>query len=182
MLGDPNRHHGSHSDASAAPPAQQVLDTAFAWACLNHRFEIAEFMLTHGANINTTWNTHEAASVLYLAAMSGDYALARFLIDRDIDMTIQDHRWGGTAEGGRTPLGRIEGCTSFSRGRSESATMINVWTNRLPSEAHRARTRCRARFSMCQEVGPAVGGIGYSLGIPPDALQRTDGLADVLPF
>jgi hypothetical protein len=72
-LGDPNRHHGSSIYAlGAAPPAQRVLDTAFAWACLNHRFEIAGFLLGHGANINTTWNTYEPASVLHLAAMNGD--------------------------------------------------------------------------------------------------------------
>jgi hypothetical protein len=113
LLGDPNRHHGSHSDSSAAPPAQQVLDTAFAWACLNHRFEIAEFMLGHGANINTTWNTHEPASVLHLAAINGDYELARFLIDRGIDMTIQDHRWDGTAEGWAYHVGKDRGMHEF---------------------------------------------------------------------
>ena len=29
----------------------------------------------------------------------------------------------------------------------------SVWKSRLPSEAHRTRTRCRARFSMFQEAG-----------------------------
>jgi hypothetical protein len=93
----------------ATPPAQQVLDTAFAWACLNHRFEIAEFLLAHGANINTTWNTHEPASVLHLAAMSADYELAKFLIDRGIDMTIEDYRWGGTAAGWAYNVGKDPG-------------------------------------------------------------------------
>jgi hypothetical protein len=85
---------------------QQVLDVAFAWACVNHHFEIAEFLLGHGANINTTWNTHEPASVLHIAAAHGDYALARFLIDRGIDMTIRDYRWGGTAEGWAYNVGK----------------------------------------------------------------------------
>jgi Ankyrin repeats (3 copies) len=113
-LGDPNRHHVASIYArGAAPPVQQVLDTAFAWACLNHRFEIAEFLLGHGANINTTWNTHEPASVLHLAAMNGDYELARFLIDRGIDMTIRDHRWGGTAEGWAYNVGKDPGMHEF---------------------------------------------------------------------
>jgi hypothetical protein len=113
-LGDPSRHHGSSIQSlGATPPAQQVLDTAFAWACLNHRFEIAEFLLGHGANINTTWNTHEAASVLHIAAAKADYELARFLIDHGIDMTIQDYRWGGTAEGWAYHVGKDRGMHEF---------------------------------------------------------------------
>ena len=114
VLGDPNRHHGSSIDALRdTPPAQQVLDTAFAWACLNHRFEIAEFLLRHGANINTTWNTHEPASVLHLAAAKADYDLAKFLIDRGIDMTIRDYRWGGTAAGWAYHVGKDRGMAEF---------------------------------------------------------------------
>jgi hypothetical protein len=112
-LGDPNQHHWPDSTLRADPPAQRVLDTAFAWACLNHRFEIAEFLLGHGANINTTWNTHEPASVLHLAAMNGDYELARFLIDRGIDMTIRDYRWGGTAEGWAYHVGKDRAMAEF---------------------------------------------------------------------
>jgi hypothetical protein len=74
---------------------------------------IAEFLLGHGANINATWNTHEPASVLHLAAMNGDYELARFLIDRGIDMTIRDHRWGGTAEGWAYHVGKDRGMAAF---------------------------------------------------------------------
>ena len=106
VLGDPNKHHRPDFSLRGVPPAQQVLDTAFAWACLNHRFEIAAFLLEHGANINATWNTHEPASILHLAAMNGDYDLAKFLIDRGIDMTIRDYRWGGTAEGWAYHVGK----------------------------------------------------------------------------
>ena len=114
VLGDPKFHHGWNIHAlGATPPAQQVLDTAFAWACLNHRFEIAGFLLGHGANINTRWNTHEPASVLHLAALNGDYELARFLIDRDIDMTIEDYRWGGTAAGWAYNAGKDRGMADF---------------------------------------------------------------------
>jgi hypothetical protein len=112
-LGDPNLHHWPHSTPRADAPAQQVLDTTFAWACLNHRFEIADFLLRHGANINTTWNTHEPASVLHLAAINADYELAKFLIDRGIDMTIQDYRWGGTAEGWAYHVGKDRGMAEW---------------------------------------------------------------------
>lgn len=80
---------------------------------MNHRFEVAEFLLGHGANINTTWNTHEPASVLHQAAIKGDYGLARFLIDHRIDMTIQDYRWGGTAEGWAYHVGKDRGMAEW---------------------------------------------------------------------
>ena len=79
--------------------AQQILDVALAWACLNRQFEIATFLLERGANINTDWSTHEPASILHECAISGNYEAAQFLIDHGIDMTIRDHRWNATAEG-----------------------------------------------------------------------------------
>src|SRR5215468_10481722 len=47
------------------PSVQEVLDTALAWAVLNNRFEVADFLLAHGADINTTWCSHEPASILH---------------------------------------------------------------------------------------------------------------------
>ncbi|HKE23945.1 MAG TPA: ankyrin repeat domain-containing protein [Bryobacteraceae bacterium] len=41
------------------PTVEQVLDTAFAWAVMNNHFEIADFLLAHGADINTSWSSHE---------------------------------------------------------------------------------------------------------------------------
>jgi len=79
--------------------AQQILDVALAWACVNRHFEIATFLLEHGANINTDWNTHEPASILHECAVSGNYEAAQFLVDHGIDMTIRDYRWNATAEG-----------------------------------------------------------------------------------
>lgn len=78
---------------------QQILDVALAWACVNKRFEIAEFLLERGANINTDWSTHEPASILHECAIHGNYEAAQFLIDHGIDMTIRDYRWNSTAEG-----------------------------------------------------------------------------------
>jgi hypothetical protein len=79
--------------------AQQVLDVALAWACVNRHFEIATFLLERGANVNTDWSTHEPASILHECAVRGNYEAAQFLIDHGIDMTICDYRWNATAEG-----------------------------------------------------------------------------------
>ena len=79
---------------------QQVLDTALAWSVINRHFEVADFLLEHGADVNTNWNSHEPASILHhLVFLPGDYEAMRFLIDRGIDMTIKDYRWNSTAQG-----------------------------------------------------------------------------------
>jgi len=79
--------------------AQHVLDVALAWACVNRHFEIASFLLEHGANINTDWSTHEPASILHECAINGHREAAQFLVDHGIDLTIRDYRWNATAEG-----------------------------------------------------------------------------------
>jgi hypothetical protein len=78
---------------------QHILDVALAWACMNRHFEIASFLLEHGANINTNWSTHEPAGILHECAVRGNYEAAKFLIDHGVDMTIRDYRWNATAEG-----------------------------------------------------------------------------------
>jgi hypothetical protein len=82
-----------------APSVQRVLDTAFAWSVMNRHFDVADFLLEHGADINTTWNSHEPASILHHLVFEGTYDSMRFLIDRGIDMTIKDYRWNSTAQG-----------------------------------------------------------------------------------
>jgi len=66
---------------------------------LNHHFDVADFLLEHGADINTNWNSHEPASILHTLVFEDDYEAMRFLIDRGIDMTIKDYRWSATAWG-----------------------------------------------------------------------------------
>jgi len=78
---------------------QQVLDTALGWAVLNNHFEIADFLLEHGADINTNWSSHEPASILHELVWHKNYKAMQFLIDRGIDMTIEDYRWKSTAQG-----------------------------------------------------------------------------------
>ncbi|MBL0940395.1 MAG: ankyrin repeat domain-containing protein [Gemmatimonadaceae bacterium] len=81
------------------PSAQQVLDIALAWSVLNQHFDIAEFLLTRGANINTDWGTHEPASILHEAAIQGNEPAVRFLIQHGADLTMTDYRYRSTAEG-----------------------------------------------------------------------------------
>jgi hypothetical protein len=107
-LGDLERHFprtGVHVQTYddlhwGAPTAQHVLDTALAWSVINRRFEVADFLLEHGANINTDWNSHEPASILHhLVFLPNPYESMQFLIDRGIDLTIKDYRWNSTAQG-----------------------------------------------------------------------------------
>jgi hypothetical protein len=104
-LGDLDNHY-PYDDARARghlqcdpPTAQQALDTALAFSVINGHFDVADFLLEHGADINTTWNSHEPASILHHLVFEDNYDSMRFLIGRGIDMTIKDYRWNSTAHG-----------------------------------------------------------------------------------
>jgi hypothetical protein len=104
-LGAP-AHHYPFNDPRARshlqwdpPSAQQVLDTAFAFAVINGHFDVADFLLEHGADINTNWNSHEPASILHhLVFLNRGRESMQYLIDRGIDMSIKDYRWNSTAQ------------------------------------------------------------------------------------
>ena len=105
-LGDLDTHYPYNDQRARGhlqwdpPTAQQVLDTALAFAVINRHFDVADFLLEHGADINTDWNSHEPASILHhLVFLQRDYESMQFLIDRGIDMTIKDYRWNSTAQG-----------------------------------------------------------------------------------
>jgi ankyrin repeat protein len=104
-LGNPAHHLGRPSPDAVAehemrpPTVQRVLDTALAYACLNNHLEIADFLLAHGADINTRWCSHEPASILHELVWYKNYEAMQFLVDRGIDMTIIDYRWNSTAQG-----------------------------------------------------------------------------------
>jgi hypothetical protein len=78
---------------------QRVLDTALAWSVINGHLDVAQFLLDRGADLNTTWSSHEPASILHELVFHANYESMQFLIDRGIDMTIRDYRWNATAEG-----------------------------------------------------------------------------------
>ena len=78
---------------------QRLLDVALAWSVINSHLDVADFLLKHGANINTTWSSHEPASILHELVWHKNYEAMQFLIDRGIDMTIKDYRWNSNAAG-----------------------------------------------------------------------------------
>ncbi len=109
-LGDLDHHYPSSSYMPkdrvaeyerqwAAPGAQRVLDAALAWSVLNNHFDIADFLLARGADINTRWSSHEPASILHELVWHRNYEAMQFLIDHGIDMRTRDHRWDATAAG-----------------------------------------------------------------------------------
>jgi hypothetical protein len=103
-LGDLANHSPANSVHPREPQwgevgVQQVLDTALAWSVINRHFDVADFLLEHGADINTNWNSHEPASILHHLVFEENYESMRFLIDRGIDLTIKDYRWNSTAQG-----------------------------------------------------------------------------------
>ena len=124
-FGDIVKHFPANDDWIRAnlqwhePNVQQVLDTAFAFAVMNNHFVIADFLLAHGADINTDWSSHEPASILHELVWHKNYVAMQFLIDRGIDMTILDYRWNATAEGWARHAAHDENMAQWMRDAQE---------------------------------------------------------------
>jgi hypothetical protein len=95
----PKDRAGEYADQWGPSGVQRVLDTAFAWSVINTHLDVAQFLLDHGADINTRWSSHEPASILHELVFHANYESMQFLIDRGIDMNIIDYRWNSTAAG-----------------------------------------------------------------------------------
>ena len=95
----PKDRVAEYSGQSGPLSQQRVLDVSLAWSVINSHLDVADFLLQHGADINTTWSSHEPASILHELVWHRNYEAMQFLIDRGIDMTIKDHRWNSTAQG-----------------------------------------------------------------------------------
>ena len=54
-----------YAPVGRAHARSSVLDTALAWSVINRHFDVADFLLEHGADVNTNWNSHEPASILH---------------------------------------------------------------------------------------------------------------------
>lgn len=98
LLGDPEKHN-PFPDQVSNVTIQDVLDRALAWAVLNDKYNVADFLLERGADINTSWSTHEPASILHECAVAGRLDQVKYLVDRGIDTEILDKRFRSTAEG-----------------------------------------------------------------------------------
>ena len=76
-LGDLDNHYPCNDPRARGhlqwetPTAQQVLDVALALSVINRHFDVADFLLEHGADINTNWNSHEPASILHHLVFCG---------------------------------------------------------------------------------------------------------------
>jgi ankyrin repeat protein len=64
---------------------------------MNEQFEVASFLLEHGADVNGAWGLHEPTTILHEAAGNGKLATVRFLVERGANTTIRDERFGATA-------------------------------------------------------------------------------------
>lgn len=87
---------------------QEIVDRALAWAVQNGNYEVADYLLDHGANINTRWSTHEPASILHECAFAGRMEQVVYLVRKGIDVTIRDHRHNATPEDWARHTGHME--------------------------------------------------------------------------
>jgi len=97
QLGDPTLYACAPGESPLAS-VQEIVDRALAWAVQNGNYQIADYLLDHGANINTRWSTHEPASILHECAFAGRMEQVVYLVRKGIDVTLRDHRHDATPE------------------------------------------------------------------------------------
>lgn len=83
-----------YPEESETDSVDSILLHALGLALMNEQFEIAEFLIEHGANINGAWGLHEPASLLHEMAGNGKFSSVKFLVDHGADVTIRDERYG----------------------------------------------------------------------------------------
>lgn len=141
-----------------APTAQQVLDTALAWSAVNRHFDVADFLLEHGADINTTWSSHEPARHPARAGLSGEL---RFDAIPHRPRHRYDHKglpleWHGTGLGVPRRQGREDGPVAGGGGTAAGGKEKRVAVDRAtdlrfresPAGPSTGRSRCVRRGSL----------------------------------
>ncbi len=119
-LGDPSIYVCPPGE-SPLTSVQEIVDRALAWAVQNGNYEIADYLLDHGANINTRWSTHEPASILHECAFAGRVEQVAYLVRKGIDVTIRDHRHNATPEDWARHAGHME-IAEYLAARKEGRT------------------------------------------------------------
>jgi len=87
--------------------------TPLIWAAACNRTEAAAWLLDHGADVNqkATFGglTHgQGVTALHMAAQSGHMPMAKLLIERGADRSINDDLYHATAAGGAEYFGQVE--------------------------------------------------------------------------
>ena len=99
--------------AGARLDADPYRGTPLIWAAAHNHTEAAAWLINHGADVNqkATFGglTHgQGITALHLAAQNGHVAMAKLLVGRGADRSIQDDLYHSTPEGGAQHFGQIE--------------------------------------------------------------------------
>lgn len=79
---------------------QNVINNAFIYACMQGQIEAAELLLEKGAKINSIpAGFHYPGTALHNAAVNGQLAMVKFLIEHGADVTAKDVENGATVAG-----------------------------------------------------------------------------------